>query len=140
MSRLALVAVVAVYGALGGAVAYLAGATGLAETRRLRRVGVPAWALVKQRPPDPGAGGERAPRPLLQFATRDGTVVEVFSPVCSSRSHPLPEGRRVLVRYDPADPRQVLVHGRERRGVEYAFLGLGAVVLLGALTLLISAG
>lgn len=130
---------VAVLGAgptlFGGVVAYLAGAFGLRELRRLRRVGVSAWALVKCRParPDDLAG---AVRPLLQFATKDGLVMEVFSPVCSSRSQPLVDGGRVLIAYDPVDPRQIIVRGRERVGLEYAFLALGAVAVLTGLTLL----
>lgn len=67
-------AVLALYVAFGGLVAYLAGVTGLTETRRLQRDGLTAWALVK-RPADDGSA-----RPLLQFATRDGLVMEVFSP------------------------------------------------------------
>lgn len=70
---------VVVFGALGGVVAYLAGVVGLRELRRLRRVGVPALALVRARVPTPE---DRAlpPRPLLQFETADGRVMEVFSP------------------------------------------------------------
>ncbi|WP_035802890.1 DUF3592 domain-containing protein [Kitasatospora mediocidica] len=135
---LSVVVVPAVWAAVGGAVAYLAGVTGLAETRRLRRDGIPVQALVRQRPTD-RSESTGASRPLLQFATRDGLVMEVFSPVCSSRAHPLVDGRHVLVRYDPADPRQVLVQGRERRGVEYAFIALGAGVVLTALVLVLLA-
>ncbi|MFE4398997.1 MULTISPECIES: DUF3592 domain-containing protein [Streptomycetaceae] len=125
---------VVVFGALGGVVAYLAGVVGLRELRRLRRVGVPVRALVRER----AAGSEdRAlpPRPLLQFETEDGRVVEVFSPVPSTARHPLPDGGFVPVRYDPADPRQVLVDGRERAGLEYGFLALGVLVVLGSITL-----
>ncbi|MFJ8627968.1 DUF3592 domain-containing protein [Kitasatospora sp. NPDC093550] len=125
---------VVVFGALGGVVAYLAGVVGLRELRRLRRVGVPASALVRARAPGPE---DRAlpPRPLLQFETADGRVVEVFSPVPSTARHPLPDGGYVPVRYDPADPRQVLVDGRERVGLEYGFLALGVLVVLGSITL-----
>jgi hypothetical protein len=42
----------------------------------------------------------------------------------------------VEVAYDPADPSQVLVRGRERLGLEYAFLGLGGAALIAALALL----
>ncbi|MFI9721269.1 DUF3592 domain-containing protein [Streptomyces sp. NPDC052396] len=119
----------------GGALVYLAGAFGLRETRRLRRVGVPARALVRYPPgrPDdlPGEG-----RPLLQFATEDGRIVELFSPVAASRSRPLEDGREVLIAYDPADPGRVLVPGRERTRLEYAFLGLGTMAVLTGLALL----
>ncbi|MFI9274368.1 DUF3592 domain-containing protein [Kitasatospora sp. NPDC052896] len=126
----------ALFAGLGGLVAYLAGAVGLHEIRRLRQSGTSAQALVRYRAlgPEDRSG---AIRPLLQFATEDGRVVEVFSPVPPGRSHPLVDGATVRVRYDPADPRQVLVDGRERRGLEYAFLGLGTAVLLTALLLLV---
>ncbi|MBV6697800.1 DUF3592 domain-containing protein [Kitasatospora aureofaciens] len=125
---------VVVFGGLGGVIAYLAGVVGLRDLRRLRRVGVSVQALVRERVPGPE---DRAlpPRPLLQFETEDGQVVEVFSPVPSTPRHPLPDGGYVPVRYDPADPRQVVVEGRERRPVEYAFMALGILMVLIAITL-----
>ncbi|MFE6055805.1 DUF3592 domain-containing protein [Kitasatospora sp. NPDC056446] len=128
---------VVVFGALGGVVAYLAGAVGLRDLRRLRRVGVPVAALVRDRVRTPE---DRAlpPRPLLQFETEDGRVIEVFSPVPSTARHPLPDGGYVPVRYDPADPRQVLVEGRERVRLEYAFVALGAAMVLTAITLAVA--
>ncbi|MEV7354084.1 DUF3592 domain-containing protein [Kitasatospora sp. NPDC088264] len=128
---------VVVFGGLGGVVAYLAGVVGLRDLRRLRRVGVPALALVRARVPAPE---DRAlpPRPLLQFETEDGRVVEVFSPVPSTPRHPLPDGGHVQVRYDPADPRQVLVEGRERRPLEYGFVALGLLMVLAAITLAVA--
>lgn len=125
----------AVFLGLGGLVAYLAGVVALAETRRLRRVGIPVEALVKHRPAAPGdMSGQSAP--LLQFATESGGVMEVFSPVGSTRTLPLIDGQHVLVAYDPADPRQVLVRGRERRAIDYAFVGLGVCLMLTALVVL----
>ena len=123
----------------GGVIAYLTGAFGLQEARRLRRFGVPVRALVKHRPAAPG-DTSGASAPLLQFATEDGTVMEVYSPVGSRRSRPLVDGRHVLIAYDPADPRQVQVGGRERIGLEYAFLGLGAVAVLTGLYVLVAHG
>ncbi|MFC1412622.1 DUF3592 domain-containing protein [Streptacidiphilus sp. N1-12] len=132
------VIVTGVFLGFGGLVAYLVGVGALAETRRLRRDGVPAWAQVMRHPAafDEVNG---VPGPLLQFTTRDGAVVEVFAPVPSGRSRPLAAGERVRVAYDPADPRQVLVLGRERRGIDFAFAGLGVGLALAALVLLISA-
>jgi hypothetical protein len=127
-----------VFLALGGFVAYLVGVSALAETRRLCRVGVRAWALVKRRPPVPGAA-TGAPGPLLQFSTETDAVMEVFAPVPSSRSHPLLDGALVQILYDPADPRTVLVLGRERRAVDRVFAGLGVLLMLAALVLLVSA-
>ena len=135
---LSAVVVTGVFLGLGGFVAYLVGVGALAETRRLHRDGATAWALVKQRPVARGNVGG-VPGPLLQFTTRDGAEMEVFAPVPSNRSHPMADGERVRVAYDPADPRTVLVLGRERRSIDYVFAGLGAGLLLAALVLLISA-
>jgi hypothetical protein len=130
--------VVAAFLALGGLAAYLVGVGSLAETRRLHRVGVLVWALVKSRPAVRG-DTTGASAPLLQFSTEQGAVLEVFSPVPSSRSRPLVDGAMVRIAYDPADPRKVLVLGRERRGVDRAFMVLGALLVLAALVLLFSA-
>ncbi|MFI6845590.1 DUF3592 domain-containing protein [Kitasatospora sp. NPDC050467] len=132
-------AALAVFVGLGGLVAYLAGVAGLRDLRRLRRVGVPVQALVRERVPGP-EDRSAVSRPLLQFTTEDGRVVEVFSPVPSSRRAPLADGSYVGVRYDPADPRRLLVVGRERRRLEYAFMGLGIVMVLAALVLVALAG
>ena len=135
---LSAVVVTGVFLGFGGFVAYLVGVGALAETRRLRRDGVTAWALVEQPRTVPG-GANGVPGPLLRFTTEDGAVMEVFAPVPSSRSHPMADGERVRVAYDPADPRKVLVLGRERRSIDYVFAGLGIGLVLAALVLLISA-
>ncbi|MCX4682844.1 DUF3592 domain-containing protein [Kitasatospora purpeofusca] len=124
---------VAVFAGLGGLVAYLAGLAGL---RELRRVGVPGLALVRERLPGP-EDRSAVSRPLLQFSTEDGRVIEVFSPVPSSRRTPLVDGSHVPIRYDPADPRQVLMAGHERRPLEYGFLGLGCVMAVTAIVLVV---
>ncbi|MFC1405157.1 MULTISPECIES: DUF3592 domain-containing protein [Streptacidiphilus] len=117
----------------GGLVAYLVGVGSLAETRRLLREGVPTEALVKQRP-----GSDSAP--LLQFDTdEEGPVMEVFSPVPSARSLPLVDGRTVRIVYDRADPRKLLVLGRERRAVDYTFAAAGVALFLTAVVLVVSA-
>ncbi|MDH6128784.1 DUF3592 domain-containing protein [Kitasatospora sp. GP82] len=125
----------ALFAGLGGAVAVLAGRAGLREIRRLRQVGLPAQALIRYRTLDEE---DRAgsPRPLLQFTTEDGRVVEVFSPVPPSRTHRLIDGGQVSITYDPDDPGQVLVDGRERRWLEYAFLAFGGTIALATAILL----
>lgn len=122
-------AVIAMAGftSLSGAVALLTGLVGLRRIRRLRRTGVDVWAMVKRTGP---VGDADRPRPLLQFTTEDGLVVEVGSPVPASRRRPLAEGSHVLVRYDPDDPGELVLYGHERASWEYAFTGLGAVFLL----------
>ncbi|GAA1926518.1 DUF3592 domain-containing protein [Streptantibioticus ferralitis] len=130
--------VVAVFAGLAGvcgAFAALVGILGLREIRRVRRFGVVAGALVK-RPPGDASGEPWPPRPLLQFATEDDRVMEIVSPVPSTRRRPLRDGDTVLVSYDPADPRTVVVHRRERVGLEYGFIVVGSALLLACLALL----
>ncbi|WP_416960974.1 DUF3592 domain-containing protein [Streptomyces sp. Agncl-13] len=125
-------AVIAMAGFTGvsGAVALLTGLVGLHRIRRLGRAGVDVWALVKRTGP---IAGEDDRRPVLQYTTEDGKVMEVGSPVPASRRQPLADGSHVLVRYDPEDPRELVLYGRERAIWEYAMAGVGAVfILLGA--------
>ncbi|MFI2187045.1 DUF3592 domain-containing protein [Streptomyces sioyaensis] len=129
------VAVLAGIAAFGGLLAVLAGAYGLGQARRVRRTGVRVEALVK-RPPESASDDPALPRPLLQFATEDDRVMEVVCPVAPSRRRPLNDGDRVLVRYDPADPRTVVVHGLERPGLERAFITTGALITLLSLALI----
>nr|WSY50552.1 DUF3592 domain-containing protein [Streptomyces sp. NBC_00886] len=115
---------------VSGTVALLTGLVGLRRIRRLRRAGVDVWALVKRTGP---VGGEDGPRPVLQYTTEDGRVMEVGSPVPTSKRQPLADGSHVLVRYDPEDPRELVLYGRERAVWEYAMAGVGAFfILLGA--------
>ncbi|MEV5281062.1 DUF3592 domain-containing protein [Streptomyces sp. NPDC051994] len=115
--------ILAAFTVLGGLVAVLAGAYGLRETRRVEAAGALAWALVKPAP-------QGAVRPLLQYATADGRVLELPSPVPPSHRAPLPPGSSVRVSYDPADPRTVVLLGRERTAVDRAFMVSGAVIVL----------
>ncbi|MGW6460598.1 hypothetical protein ACWF94_32520 [Streptomyces sp. NPDC055078] len=104
--------VFASFTALGGLIAALAGAYGLRQSRRIAGSGHFAIALVKPAPPGTG-------RPLLAYETRDGQIVEVSSPV------PLPEGSSVRLSYDPGDPREVVVDGHRRTGVDRGFVIAG---------------
>lgn len=129
------VAVLAAIAAFGGLLAVLAGAYGLHQARRVRRTGVRVEALVKGPPVD--ASDELVlPRPLLQFVTEDDRVMEVVCPVAPTRRRPLNAGDHVLVLYDPADPRAVVVHDLERTGLDRAFIAGGALAMLLSLTLL----
>ncbi|MEV8540646.1 DUF3592 domain-containing protein [Streptomyces sp. NPDC051572] len=122
-------AVIAMAGLTGvsGSVALLTGLVCLRRIWRLRRAGVDVWAMVKRTGP---VGDADRPRPLLQFTTEDCRVMEVGSPVPASKRRLLAEGSHVLVRYDPDDPRELVLYGDERTSWEYAFTGLGAVFLL----------
>ncbi|SDK10585.1 DUF3592 domain-containing protein [Streptomyces indicus] len=118
--------VLAALTALGGLVALLAGAYGLWQTRRLAAAGEAVTALVKPAP-------QGAERPLLQFVTLDGRVMEVPSPVPPSRRLPLRTGTEVRIAYDPGDPRAVLLPGSERIRLDQGFVAAGAaLVVLGA--------
>ena len=51
----------------------------------------------------------------------------------STKGAPLLPGQKVLVRYDPHDPDDVLVYGRWGRAADRAFVTAGALfVLIGA--------
>ncbi|MFD9790514.1 DUF3592 domain-containing protein [Streptomyces sp. NPDC059070] len=123
--------VLAGFTAFGGLVALLAGAYGLRETRRIAEAGGLAWALVKPAPPGSG-------RPLLQYETADGRVLELPSPVPPTRRDPLTPGARVHLSYNPADPRDVILVGRERTGLDRAFVAAGAAVLAVGLVLAVA--
>ncbi|MEO3977152.1 DUF3592 domain-containing protein [Streptomyces sp. CAU 1734] len=99
----------------GGLIAALAGVYGLRQTRRIARSGHFAIALVKPVPP----GAERV---LLAFETADGRLMEIPSPV------PLAEGRSIRLAYDPGDPRDVVVDGHRRTGVDGGFVVAGAML------------
>ncbi|WP_030924406.1 DUF3592 domain-containing protein [Streptomyces sp. NRRL B-24720] len=128
------VAVPAGIAAFGGMFAVLVGAYGLRQARRLSETGVRVQALVKWHPV--AVREESAMlRPLLQFVTEDDRVMEVVCPVPSTRRQPFRDGDNVQISYDPADPRIVVVHGRERLGAERVFMAGGALVVLLAVTL-----
>jgi hypothetical protein len=62
---------------------------------------------------------------MIQYALTDGQVVERLSPVPASKAAALRPGQRVLVWYDPADPHDVLVDGREGRLADRPFVADG---------------
>ncbi|MEU3964095.1 DUF3592 domain-containing protein [Streptomyces buecherae] len=142
--------VVGLFAVVGGAVSLVAGLAGLRHVWRLRGGGVAAWALIKPALQTPGPAGARGghaegrrpvashagERPRLQFTTEDERVIEVVSPVPPTRQQPLAIGKHVLIRYDPADPRTVVIHRRERLARDYGFAGAGlAWMFLGLLVL-----
>lgn len=123
--------VLAAFTAMGGLVALLAGAYGLRRARRIRTAGNVVDALVK--PPQPGSE-----RPLLQFETVDGRVIEVVSPVPPGKHRPLPPGGVVSVAYDVEDPRETVLIGGERPGVDRGFMIAGAALVLVGMVLTVS--
>ena len=126
--------VIGVWFALAGGLAALAGLTALRRVRRLRRGGSPVWAVALPRP-DSAAGeadGSRG-RTVIQYTLADGRVVERGSPGSARKAAMLRPGQKVLVWYDPDDPQDVLVYGREGRAADLAFVIAGALfIVLGA--------
>ena len=116
--------------ALVGAIAAIAGLSGMRQSRRLRRDGVSAWAVAVP-PAVPAAERPDWPphRTMIQYALPDGQVVERISPQPARKAAALRPGQHVLVWYDPADPQDVLVYGREGRIANRLFLAAGLVLI-----------
>jgi hypothetical protein len=115
---------------IAGGVAMLAGLSGISRRRQLRRSGRTAWAMVVPSPVVEDEPGRRPVRKLsVQFALEDGSVVERGLARPRRRSAGLSPGQKVLVWYDPADPGDVLVFGRDGRHVDWAFAAAGTLVL-----------
>lgn len=111
--------------ALVGGIAVLAGVTAARRTERLRSHGQTAWAMVVAASAD-GSGEEPPGQVLLQYRLPGGTVME-------RPATRLAPGGTVLVWYDPADPDDVLVFGRDGRVANALFATVGiAFILLGA--------
>jgi len=126
--------VIGVWFALAGGVAALAGLTGMRRAQRLRRGGSPVWAVALPWPVsmDEGAGGPPG-RTVIQYTLADGRVVERVSPGPARKAAKLRPGQKVLVWYDPDDPQEVLVYGREGRAGDLTFVIAGALfIALGA--------
>ncbi|NBE54329.1 hypothetical protein GUY60_23500 [Streptomyces sp. YC537] len=116
----------AVLTVIGGLVAVLAGGYGLHRSRRAAVSGQTVSALVK--PPQRGSD-----RPLVQFETADGRVVEVVSPVPRTRRRPLPAGSEVRIVYDADDPREIVLPAGASVRTDLGFVVAGAaLVVLGA--------
>jgi hypothetical protein len=120
-------------------VAWLAGLSAMRHWRTLRATGVPVWAMAV---PAPASAADRreglARRPMIQYALADGRVIERTCPGSVRKAAKLAPGERVLVLYNPLDPQDVLLHGRDARlgdralvaaGVLCAFAGAAIAVL-----------
>ncbi len=117
--------------ALPGGLAALAGLSAMHRTRRLRRGGVSTWAMAV---PSPAAANEQgngsAHRTLIQYQLTDGRVLEQICPRSAGKAASLLPGQRVLIWYDPGDPQDVVVYGREGRRADSAFVLVGALFML----------
>lgn len=122
-----------VWFAIVGVVPTIVGFAGRQRVRRLRRDGVKAWAVAV---PQPAANGERADeerpgerRVALQYRLADGRVLDKLTPG-AARKVALRPGQSVLIWYDPADPFDILVYGRDSRASDLIFMAAGAVFML----------
>jgi hypothetical protein len=120
--------------ALVGGLAALAWLASRSRVRRLRRTGLTAWAqAVPPSAPDADEPPATARRMLLRYAVADGRVVEELCPRSGRRAAALSLGQKVLVWYDPEDPSDVLVYGRDGRRSDRLFLVAGLLfIALGA--------
>jgi Protein of unknown function (DUF3592)/Mu transposase, C-terminal len=116
---------------LAGAIAALAGQAGTARRRRLRGRGLTAWAMVLPTPADPADPEHRPAGVSVQFALRDGRVIERGYARPGRRSRAPQPGQRVLVWYDPADPADVLVYASDGRWSDRAFVAMGVLLIVG---------
>ena len=123
--------VIGVWFALAGGVAALAGLTAMRRVRQLRRRGSPVWAMAV---PSPAAPDEQQSdsgrRTLIQYALADGRVLERICPASGLKTASLRPGQKVLIWYDPEDPQDILVHGREGRHANMAFVLSGLVFIV----------
>jgi len=117
--------------ALPGGLAVLAGLSGMHRARRLRRGGSSAWAVALPEPVPARLRPDGSPdRMLLQYTLADGRVMEQIAPRPARKSASLHPGQKVLIWYDPEDPRDVLVYGREGRTADLAFVAVGMLFIL----------
>jgi hypothetical protein len=78
---------------------------------------------------DEGTGGSSG-KTVIQYTLADGRVVERISPGSAKKAAMLRQGEKVLVWYDPEDPQDVLVYGREGKAADLAFVIAGAVFIV----------
>jgi hypothetical protein len=118
---------IGVWIAFAGVLALLVGVAARRHVRRLRTSGVTTWATAVHRPVPDHPRGQRV---SLQYTLADGQVLE--RPVPARRAALLSAGEKVLVWYDPGDPTDVLVYGRDGRGSDLAFMMVGlAFIVIG---------
>jgi hypothetical protein len=159
--------VIGVWVAIAGAVAALAGLSGMHRVRRLRGGGVATWAVPVPEPlsgpdepvsgPDepvsgpeetvsrpeetvsaPGPPAGSPPRVLLQYRLTDGRVLERSARARAANKAPLRPGEPVLIWYDPADPDDILIYGRWGRAADRAFLAAGTLLVLTGVALAVA--
>ncbi len=115
--------------ALAGVLAVMSGIASMRRARQLRRRGTTAWAVIV-RSSGPGEHQDAGSRRMLvQFALPDGRVVERTCPEPTRGPGPR-SGQQVLVWYDPEDPADVLVSGRQSRRADKIFVAVGTLFMI----------
>ena len=114
---------------IAGCLAALVGLASMRRSRRLRTHGVTAWAMALPNA-EPSSERERHGQLLLQYTLEDGRVIERLAPSSPRRGATLEPGRKVLIWYDPADPEDVLVFGRDGRRSDWAFVTGGLLLVV----------
>ena len=103
----------------------------------MRRYGASTWAMIVPRKHSEEEDDEEAAwgsgETLIQYALADGQVLERYSPGPAGKAAALSQGQSILVWYDPDDPQDLLISGRNGAVADTAFLLAGlAFILLGA--------
>ncbi len=135
---------IGIWFAVAGALAGLAGLSGMRRVRRLRRDGVTTWAAFAETPAPadeaPADEASGSPRQILiRYTLPDGRVIERICPAAARKAASRDPGQQVLVWYDPRDPQDVLVYGRQRRWSDGLFLGAGLMFILAGAGIAIAA-
>ena len=108
---------------LAGGLAVLVALTGRARARRLRRDGIKVW----------GTAVRGAERTLVQYVLPDGALLERPARDPLRKSRALLPGQKILVWYDPADPWNSVVFGRDGRISDRVLLCVGLALIASAL-------
>lgn len=93
--------------------------------------GFAVWAMALRIPESAGER-ERQGRIVLQYALEDGRVIERTGPTSLRAGQTLEPGHKVLIWYDPADPEDMLVFGRDGRRSDWAFVTGGLLLVVAA--------
>jgi hypothetical protein len=116
---------IGVWFGLAGALAVLVALAGRAHAHRLRRDGVQVWGTAV-----PGAE-----RTVVRYALPDGALVERPAGAPLRKSRALLPGQKILVWYDPADPGDCVVFGRDGRISDRVLMIAGLALIAGAIIL-----
>jgi Protein of unknown function (DUF3592) len=116
---------IGVWFGLAGALAVVVALAGRARARRLRRDGVKVWGTAV-------SGTERT---LVRYALPDGMLLERPTRDPLRKSRALLPGQKILVWYDPADPGDSVLFGRDGRVGDRILLFVGLALIASAFLL-----